>query len=197
MTRAVLVHRKAPWEPLFFAGLLLFLALIGLATGILDIAIPTLNGEPIFSNLEAAVARWGFLYLFFHVFLHNLGLACIVPGIGLLAAHLEPNPRLRRAIGPILALAVALSLGVAATWVVRSGAYVNETVLLIFGLEAAGVILLTAVGLRALSGYVPTPTAGWSLHHPTHRLAPYLVVTSIIIGMAAFIEAVYVARILG
>lgn len=189
--------REAPREPLYFAGLLLFLALLGVVTSITDIALPVMEGKPVFSNLENAVARWGLPYLFFHVFFHNLGLACIVPGVGLFAAHLEPNPRLRRLIGPVLAFAVATSLGVAATWVLRSGAYTTDVVLLIFGLEVIGVGLLTWRGLVALRGYVPTPEAGWSFYAPTYRLAPFVVVSSIFLGMAAYIEVAYLAIVLG
>lgn len=194
MPRLATAHRQAPREPLFFAGLLLFLALFGVATSVTDIAMPVMSGKPLFSNLRGAVDQWGYPYLFFHVFLHNLGLACIVPGVGLLAAHLEPDPRIRRLIGPLLAVAVAASLGTGAAWVMRTGAYSQGAILLIFTLEVLGVGLLTWVGLRSLRGYIPTPAPGWSLYSPTYRIAPFAVVSSLLLGLAAFIEAVYIAR---
>jgi len=184
--------REAPRVPVYFTGLLLCLALIGIGTGIMDVAVPVLKGDELFAPLKRAVELFGYPYLFLHIFLHNLGIACLVPGIGLIAAHMERNPRLRAVIGPILSVAVVVSILTGAFWVVQSGAYAQGVIVLFFALEAAGVLLLTFAGLRAMRGYVPTPAPGWSLHTPAHRIAPYFLASSIVLGIAAYLEVLYI-----
>jgi len=190
--------RGPPRAPVAFIVMLALLAGAGLATGIEDVAIPSLTGKPLFEGLREIVERGGplgYAYLFLHILIHNLGIACLVPGVGFIAAHFEKCPEKRRLIGPILGAGVLLAMSTASLWVIMEGVYSSTAILVFFALECAGVLLLTWAGMRALRGYVPTRKWGWSLFEPASRLAPVFLAAGILIALAAFIEVIYVARL--
>lgn len=173
------------------------LAAFSIATGILDIGWPALTSQPRFEFLIRAAETLGPEYLFLHIFLHNLGLALIVPSVGLLAAAFERNPAARRWLGPVLAFGVLGSLLAAVELVLRRGYWREEIVMGLLLVECGAVLLATWAGLRSLRGYVPTRKPAWSWWQPVREMAPYAAVSAIALAFGAFVETLYLAKTLG
>lgn len=189
--------RRAPRIGTYFVAGASLLAAFSLLTGFFDVALPALVDRPRFPILFALAGAFGPGYLFVHIFLHNLGLALLVPGVGLLAASFEKDPRNRRHIGPILAIAAIGSLLVAVDLVIRRGYWKESVVIGLFLVEAGAVVLATWAGLRALRGYVPTPKPAWGWIQPARDMAPYVAVAAVALAFGAFVETLYVGSTVG
>lgn len=185
--------RRAPRWPTAVLALFALLATLSLAQGVVDVVIPTLRGERPFGFLFGMSERFGPVFFGAYIFLHNLGLACVVPGYGFIAAWFEKRTRNRALIGVILASAVAFTLLTALTYIVRAPERFDlaVTVPLFLG-EAASVLLVTVMAAMQLRGFVPTRSYGWSLVTPFRRLrAPFVVSATLLAFLAAF-EAIVV-----
>ncbi|HEX2021089.1 MAG TPA: hypothetical protein VHH36_00125, partial [Candidatus Thermoplasmatota archaeon] len=88
-------------------------ATLSILQGVVDVVLPALQGEEPFGFLLRATEAYGPAFFIAYVFVHNLGLACLVPGFGFLAAWFERKTRNRTLIGVLLAGAVVASLLVA------------------------------------------------------------------------------------
>lgn len=165
------------------------LAAASLVTGVVDVLVPVLAGEEPFAVLDVLVRELGPAYLFFHVFVHNLGLACIVPGAGLLAAKYEKSPRGRRLAAMILFGAVVLSILIAAEYLVQARERFDLAIVApLIMVEAFGVLALAWRGYRVVRDFRPTPKIAWSLVHPTRELAPWFAGSAIVLALAALVE---------
>lgn len=185
--------RRPPRWPTALLALFAVLATLSLAQGFVDVVLPTLRGERPFGFLFEMTERHGPVFFAAYVFLHNLGLACLVPGYGFIAAWFEKRTANRTLIGVILAAAVVFSLLTAATYIVRAPERfdLRVSVPLFIG-EAASVLVLALMAARELRGFVPTRVYDWSLVTPFRKLrAPFMASAAALAVLSAF-EAVAV-----
>lgn len=172
-------------------GAFALLATLSLLQGWADIVLPILTGEPPFGFLYAMTELFGPAFFILYVFIHNLGLACLVPGYGFLAAYFEKKPANRFIVGALLTGSVAASLLVAAHFIFTAPTqfHLPTTLALLVG-EACGVLALAVAAARELRGYVPTrPAIQWSLVHPFRRLAVPMSYTFVLLLLLSLFEA--------
>lgn len=162
---------ERPRWPGFMLALFASIGTLSLLQGVVDILVPTLTGARPFDFLFRATDLLGPAFFAAYVFLHNLGLACLVPGFGFVAAKLERKTANRGLIGLLLAGAVVTSLLVGAEFLVQaSDRYDPLFVIPLFLVEAAGVLALAIPAARQLRGFVPTRAYEWSLVAPMRAL---------------------------
>lgn len=169
------------------------LAGLSVATGIMDVLVPVLRGEEPFTPLMRLVDHYGPGYLFIHILVHNLGLACLVPGVGLVAATFEKDKGKRVLAARILFVTVILSLFVAFQYLLQARERFDLTLVIpLLAVEAFAVSLLAWRGFLVVRAFVPTPRAGWSFVHPARELAPWFVASNIALAVAALVEVGFV-----
>lgn len=180
------VREVAPpaWPALMLA-LLALLAALSVVQGIVDVVIPVARGEAPFGFLFAQTERFGPAFFVAYVFLHNLGLACLVPGFGFVAARYERRTHNRFLIGILLTGSVVVSLFVALEFVLQASERFDlPTALVIFFAEASSILAVALSATRELKGFVPTRKYEWSLVTPFRNLAVplgYAVVTLVLV----------------
>jgi hypothetical protein len=171
------------------------LATVSLAQGVVDVVLPTVRGERLFGFLFEASEMYGPAFFGGYVFVHNLGLACLVPGYGFLAAWFEKRKANRTLIGLILAGAVVFSLLTALTYIVQAPERFDLRVAVpLFVGESVGVLLLSVAAARELRGFVPTRAYEWSLVTPFERLRGHFLASMMLLAVLAAAEA---AAVLG
>lgn len=163
--------RTPPRWPTFLLGAFCVLATLSLFQGIVDVVIPVVRGEPAFGFLFQMTERFGPVFFVAYIFVHNLGLACLVPGYGFLAAWFERSKVNRFLIGVLLTGAVVGSLLVATHFILSAPTrfHLPVTLALLVG-EACGVLALTVAATRELRDFVPTRAYQWSLVKPYQNL---------------------------
>lgn len=169
-------------------ALFVVLATLSIVQGVVDVVLPALRGEDPFGFLFAASASLGPAFFGLYIFVHNMGLACLVPGFGFLAVYFEKKKANRGLIGALLAGAVVVSLLVALEFLLQSGRFNLFFALPLFALEAVGVLVLALPAARLLRGFVPTRRYSWSLAAPFARLATPLAISALLLGVASAIE---------
>lgn len=180
----------APAWPTLMLGLFAVLATLSLLQGVVDVVIPTATGAPSFGFLMEATEAYGPGFFVAYIFVHNLGLACVVPGFGFLAARFEKKTVNRGMIGLLLAGSVVVSLLVAAQYILSTPELFDlPLALTLLAGEAAGVLALSIAAARELRGFVPTPAYTWSLVTPFRRLGLPLAVSSAVLLFLAVWEA--------
>lgn len=160
-----------PRWPTFMLGFFAVMATLSILQGIADVVIPVSRGERAFGFLFSMTERYGPGFFAAYIFAHNLGLACLVPGFGFLAAWYERRTVNRFLIGILLAGAVLASILVA-THFIFTGPEAFDLPLataLLVG-EACGVLALAVAAAQQLRGFVPTPAYQWSLVKPFREL---------------------------
>lgn len=160
-----------PRWPVAVLGAFAVLATLSLLQGVVDVVIPVATGEPVFGFLFAMTELYGPWFFVGYIFVHNLGLACLVPGYGFLAAYYERRTVNRGLIGVLLAASVLATLVVAAQFVLAAPERFDlpfASALLVG--EACGVLALAFASARQLRGFVPTPRYEWSLVTPFRHL---------------------------
>lgn len=148
------------------------LATLSILQGIADIVIPALRGEEPFGFLYALTDEFGPGFFVAYIFLHNLGLACLVPGYGFLAAYFERRTANRFLVGVLLTGAIVSTILVAAQLIfsVPESFHLPTSLALLVG-EACGVLGLAVASAMELRGFVPTRAYEWSLVKPFKALA--------------------------
>lgn len=170
-------------------GVLAAVATLSLAQGFVDVVLPAWTGQRPFGILFSLASRYGSLFLVGWIFIHNLGLACVVPGYGFMAGWWERDPRNRRHIGLLLAGAVFGTLILSGALMLRERDRFNLAFALpIFVAEALAVSFLAVAAAREVRAYVPTGERGWSLVTPMRRLGPPLVASVLLLGFLAAVE---------
>lgn len=183
-------HASPPAWPSVMLAALALLATLSVAQGLVDVAIPVLRGEAPFGFLFEQTARHGPAFLVGYVFVHNLGLACLVPGFGFVAARFERSTRNRFLIGVLLAGAVACSLIVGLEFILDARERFDlPAALTIFFAEAASVLAVAVPAARELKGFIPTPRYGWSLVTPFRRLGVPLAYAATMLLLVSVVEA--------
>lgn len=163
---------------------------MSIGQGIIDVVVPALTGGRPFELLLSWTQQLGPAFLGGYVFVHNLGLACVVPGFGFAAARYERIPRNRGRIGLLLAGSVVLSLVVALQYLLMAHEKFDLRVALpIYLAEAIAVLVLAVPAARELRGFVPTPRYGWSLVHPFRNLRRPFMVSLVTLALLAVVEA--------
>lgn len=182
--------RRPPRWPTFLLGLFALLATMSILQGWVDVVLPAFRGESPFGFLYRQTERVGPWFFVGYVFVHNLGLACLVPGYGFLAARFERRTANRFVIGVLLALAVLATLLVALHFVLTASQRFDLplTLALLVG-EACGVLALAFAAAAQLRGFVPTPTYEWSLVHPFRRLRVPLAYSTLVLFALSVWEA--------
>lgn len=180
----------APSWPTAMLGALAVLATLSIFQGIIDVVLPVLRGESPFGFLFAQTERFGPGFFIGYVFVHNLGLACLVPGYGFLAAWFERHTANRFLIGIVLAAAVACSLAVALEFILQaSHRFDLPTAMTIFFAEASAVLAVAVPAARELKGFVPTRRYEWSLITPFRNLGVPLGYAATILVLVSLVEA--------
>ena len=179
-----------PAWPTLMLGALAVMATLSVCQGVVDVVLPVLQGEEPFGFLFTQTARFGPGFLVGYVFVHNLGLACLVPGFGFLAAWFERSTRNRFIIGVLLAGAVTCSLVVALEFVLQASERFDlPAALTIFFAEAASVLAVAVPAARELKGFVPTRRYEWSLVTPFRRLGVPLAYACTMLLLVSVVEA--------
>jgi len=189
------VRTSPPCWPRVMLALFALLATLSLLQGIVDIVLPALLGEPPFGLLYAMTERFGPLYFVAYIFVHNLGLACVVPGFGFVAAYFERSKTNRFLVGLLLAASVTASLLVAAHFILTTPDqfHLPTTAAILVG-ESCAVLVLAYTAARELRGFVPTRAYTWSLVKPFRALAvPFAYSVSVLLLLSLF-EAWVVLR---
>lgn len=165
------VARPPRWPIVALAGFAV-LATLSLFQGWIDVVVPALRGEKPFTFLFEMTERFGAGFFIAYIFIHNLGLACLVPGFGFLAAWFERRTVNRFAIGVLLMCAVIASLLVAVHFILNAPQQFELplTLALLVG-ESCGVLALAVAAAEELRGFIPTRTYEWSLITPFKRLS--------------------------
>lgn len=184
-----------PSWPLLMLGALFVLATLSIVQGIVDVLIPVTQGAEPFGFLLEQTARFGPGFFVAYIFVHNLGLACLVPGYGFLAAKFERDTPNRFVIGLVLAASVACSLLVALEFILQARERFDlPTALAIFAAEAAAVLTVAVMAARELRGFIPTRTYQWSLITPFRNLRAPLAFAVVTLVLVSVIEALIVLR---
>lgn len=190
VTPGVVRHPSPPAWPGLMLGSLCVLATLSLCQGVIDVVLPVVLGEAPFRFLFLQTERFGPAFLVGYIFLHNLGLACVVPGYGFLAAWFERRTANRFLIGVLLAAAVAVSLFGTLQFVLEASERFDlPTSLAIFFAEAAAVLAVAVSGARELKGFVPTRRYEWSLVTPFRNLGVPLAYAFTMLLMVSLFEA--------
>lgn len=188
-TRAV----EAPSWPSWMLGAMVTLGALSVLQGIVDVVLPALFGQEPFGLLFALTERLGTPFFAAYLFVHNFGLACVVPGFGFLASRYERHVTNRERIGIILFAAVFVSLLVTLEYLLQAAwRFDLPFALALFTVEAGAVLLLAFPSARALKGFVPTPVYGWALVTPFRRLRRPLLASVAILLLAAVMETAVV-----
>jgi len=176
---------------LAFHVLLFVLATVGLATSVVDVAIPALTGRPPFGLLLAHTDRHGPAYFAAHVFLHNLGIAALVPGLAFFAMRLERDARARRLIPSLLLAASVVAVGAGVARVATDPRLLALPLTgPLLALEAQAVLALAFAGHAEARRHEPGGALGESLAPSARRLAlPFLLATGTL-AVAAWIETI-------
>lgn len=166
-----MAKRSPPRWPAILLGLFAILATLSILQGWADIVLPIMQGEEPFGFLFEMTERYGTGFFVGYIFIHNLGLACLVPGYGFLAAYFEKRAMNRYLVGILLTGSVVASLLVAAELILTApGQFHLPTALALLVGESCGVLALAVAAARELKGFVPTRTYEWSLVHPFRNL---------------------------
>ena len=162
------------------------LALASLLQGVGDIVLPTARGGAPFGFLFATTRAFGPLAFSAYVFVHNFGLACLVPGVGFVAARYERRTRNRGVIGVLLVGAVLAALLIALEFLIQANDRFDPYFAFpLFVGESTGVLLLALPSARELWGFVPTPAYEWSLVTPFRKLLrPALASAALLLALA-------------
>lgn len=178
-----------PRWPTAMLAMLACLGTLSLLQGVFDIAVPTVLGEQPFGLLFQATQTFGPAFFAVYVFLHNFGLACLVPGFGLVAVLLEKEKRNRKHIATLLSGAVILGLLVGLEFLVQASSRFDLVrVVPLFVAEALGVLILVIPAAREVRSLVPTRTYAWSLVTPMRKLATPLVLSCGVLALASAYE---------
>lgn len=185
-TRVTEAHRRPPAWTTWVLGLFAVLATISIAQGFVDVVIPVYRGEAPFGFLFAQTERFGPAFFGLYIFVHNVGLACLVPGYGFIAAYFERRTRNRGLIGIILAGAVLVSLLIALQYLVQTPQRFDLALAipLLVG-EALGVGVMAIAAARELWGFVPTRVYEWSLATPLRRLGRPFAASVLLLALLA------------
>lgn len=181
---------RAPQWPTFMFGGCAVLATLSILQGFVDVVMPALRGEEPFGFLYQSTERFGPAFFIGYVFVHNLGLACVVPGFGFLAAWFERKTHNRAIIGGLLAGAVAMSLLVAAQYLITAHQRFDLALAIpLYAGEALSVLALALAASLELKGFVPTRRYEWALVTPFRRMALVLATTASLLVLLATLEA--------
>lgn len=181
-------HVAAPKWPTLALGFYASLAAVSLLQGVVDLVVPALQGDAPFGFLYAGTETFGPAFLGAYVFVHNLGLASLVPGFGFVALWFEKHPPNRRVIAMLLVGAVVATLLVSVQYIIQSGRFDLVRTLPLFAAEAVGVLVLAIPAARQMRGFVPTPAYGWSLVTPLRSLRAPLLASVLILGACSLVE---------
>lgn len=181
--------RAPPRWPVALLALFAALAVVSLAQGIVDVVVPTIRHQRPFGLLFALGQSYGAAAFGAYIFVHNLGLASLVPGLGFLAARFERNPRNRPLIAALLVGAVVSALLVAALYLIRTPERFDLRVAIpLFLGEAMAVLALAVTAALELRRYVPTRKVAWSLVTPFRTLVVPAVVSALLLALLAYVE---------
>lgn len=122
-------------------ALLATLAAAAIAQGVADFTGAAMVGAPLFSFTHGIAERFGPLGLFAAILAHNVGLACLIPGIGYLAARAEDASDGRVLLGRVLFVGLVAAMGAGLLYVLRGpGDFTLGIALPLLAGEAAAVL---------------------------------------------------------
>lgn len=185
--------RSVPKWPTRLLGVMAVLGALSIGQGFVDVVVPALTGGESFGFLMTWTERLGPGFLGAYLLVHNLGLACIVPGFGFLASYYEKETSNRQRIGMILLGAVLVSLLVALEYLIQAAERFDLAfAFALFTVEAAAVLLLAFPSARLMKGFVPTRAYGWALVTPFRRLRAPMAACLILLVGASIVEVAVV-----
>lgn len=175
---------------MFVLGTFAFLSTVSLLQGWVDVVLPVMRGEDPFGFLFHMTETFGPAFFVGYIFIHNLGLACLVPGYGFLAAWFERKTVNRYLIGLVLTGAVIASLLVAVNFILSAPhRFQLPLALALLVGESCGVLALAVASTQELRGFVPTPAYEWSLITPFRRLLVPLAYSAVLLLLLSLWEA--------
>lgn len=183
-TRATLF---GPIFPIVLLTVMFTATALSLVSGTVDVGIPALRGERPFGLLFEMKERVGPGYVFLHIFVHNLGLACLVPGLGLFAAALERRQENRKRIAMMLLATVVITALTALQYIVQAGFWTDVRIVGLAIVEVTAVLMLAVVAYKPVSNFVPTRALGWSLVKPMREIrGPFVAATAVLAAASVF-----------
>lgn len=138
------------------AWLLVALSAASVAQGVLDVAIPIARHEPPFGWLLERSHAWGPWFLGAWLFVHNVGLAVLVPGVGFAAAPHARDARERGRVAHILVVATLALIALGAFLLLqRPDIFTTRVAWPLYIGESAAVLLPALAAARELIGPQP------------------------------------------
>lgn len=135
--------------PLFAA-----LSALSILQGILDFGAPALLGTRPFA-FTYSLASHGAPLLFLAIFLHNAGLALLLPGVGFLAMRAERREANRRALRVILLTTAIAAAAMGLVYVLGGrGTFDLKHALILLAGETAALLLVALAAFRAMAPMV-------------------------------------------
>lgn len=187
-------HAIAPAERMPLAvGLCALAAGLSIVQGLAEFALPLALGAEPFGLSRALAALAGGPGLFAAILLHNLGLALLLPGCGLIAAHHESDARRRGLVGPILVAAVLGAIGVG-VWTLFAAGGAHLAFLLPLALaEGAAILLVARATHRELRGLAAGAATWRDVRQAMRTLRPTIAIAAVALASLALAETVFLA----
>lgn len=185
-------HVEERLQPIYFLGIMLSLTFLSIITGLFDVLVPIATGEQPFYHLSKFVGLFGYTYIFLHVFFHNLGLACVVPSVGLISIYYEKKEKFRPLIGNILAFAVLFALFSGLAYMKLE---LDKHTLILIIFETEGVLTLALSGYAFMQNIEIKDTLNETVREPIQKILPYFILSVITLAIGAFFEAIMIAGI--
>lgn len=166
------------------------LATLSLVQGFVDVVLPSFRSEEPFRFLFATTEAWGPPFFIGYVFVHNLGLACLVPGYGFVAAWVEKRSRNRQLIAVLLAGSVIISLLVALQYILFAhNRFDLRLAIPLYVGEAVSVLTLTLASAAEVRAFRPLRQDGAEIERPFRNLGFVIATTASLLVLLATIEA--------
>ena len=185
-------NKNESFKSAYFLGIMLSITFLSIITGFFDVILPILAGDQPFYHLSKFVGIFGYAYIFLHVFFHNLGLACVVPSIGLLSVYYEKKERFRPFIGHILTFTVLFALFSGFIYMELD---LNKHTLILLIFEIEGVLILALGGYSVLQNIEIKETLNKTIQEPIQKIIPYFILSVITLAIGAFFEVMIIAGI--
>jgi hypothetical protein len=172
------------------AGVFALVALASLLQGVAEFLVPLVAGWEPFALTRALAHAAGGVGLFAAIAFHNVGLALVAPGCGIVAARFEEDDARRRWIAPILvaATAGAVLLGVVTVLGTASPADLSFTLALAAG-EGTAVLSVGLTTHRELKRFRHRHPDAQGAALALRGLAPTLVLSCLSLAALAVLEA--------
>jgi hypothetical protein len=178
------------------------LLVLSVVTGIYDVLLPALAGARPFYHLAKFLDAFGYFYLYLHIYVHNLGLACLLPAVGLMAMYYEKKTQFRPLILNVLAFTSLIALY---SGLIYMDIEVTRRMLIVFVFETEGMMIMTIGSYSFMHGmdFKERKTGrklarmGFAdtIEPIVQKIFPYFIVSALSFAAGAFFELRIIAGV--